>query len=330
MEFPRRAVKVERALAGLLLMAALCAAWVEAGSPLATSIRAGRPWLAWVEARERGDAAAPILHLAVYDSVRRRLALLHIESATKREPRRTLERAYLEALRSTRDPDAAARAAEDLAGARLRALRPEADLDVAGRLEVELPPLAGEDEPAVETAMALKTRLRSPGAWARLALAAAKRAPREGRAALDPLLFALELRRVPLESLAPGRLDEAQAPALLGRLLAPPEPLRGGPRAITAEVLNGANQPGLASRVAKMLRSREIDVLALGTTQARARTLVYDRTGDFRRAALVRSSLDCPSARAVMRGDASRGVDVSVELGADCAGAPGPADVREP
>jgi hypothetical protein len=47
---------------------------------------------------------------------------------------------------------------------------------------------------------------------------------------------------------------------------------------------------------------------------------VYDRVGDFGRADSVRRMLGCRDARTVTRVDPSRAVDVSVELGADCAG----------
>ena len=123
MELARRALIAERVLATALLGAALGAAWASGGSPLSASIDAGRPWLAWVEAREPGRASVPTLHLAAYDPVARRLALLHIPGETKLTGRRTLEKAYLDALKADESPDGgarAARAAEDLAEARLR------------------------------------------------------------------------------------------------------------------------------------------------------------------------------------------------------------------
>jgi hypothetical protein len=55
-----------------------------------------------------------------------------------------------------------------------------------------------------------------------------------------------------------------------------------------------------------------------GAARPRARTAVFDRTGDFERAARVRAALGCPAAIAATRIDALRGVDVSVELGDDC------------
>jgi methyl coenzyme M reductase alpha subunit len=58
--------------------------------------------------------------------------------------------------------------------------------------------------------------------------------------------------------------------------------------------------------------------MSLGQTRPRLRTVVYDRTGDFDRAARVRAALGCPTAIATTRIDALRGVDASVELGGDC------------
>jgi hypothetical protein len=101
-------------------------------------------------------------------------------------------------------------------------------------------------------------------------------------------------------------------------------------RATAAEVLNGTGVDGLASRVAKMLRFQGVDVLGIGDSRPRARTLVFDRVGDFRRAERVLEALGCPDARAVTRMDATRAVDASVLLGADCADEFGPADPREP
>lgn len=320
----------ERALALVLLAASAAAAWAQSGSVLAARARDGRPWLAWVEAREKGTAAVPTFHLAIYDAAARRLSVLHVPDELKLDKRRTLERAYLDALKATEDPGAAARAAEDLADAHLRELSPEPIPDISARLVVEVAPAQPEDEPAVAAALALKARGRRPRAWLSLARQAWRGLRAGDRTALDPLLFALELRRTPLQNLQPARLpDEALAPGLLGRLLSP-EPPDDASRATTAEVLNGAGAPGLASRAAKMLRLRGVDVLTTGGARPRARTLVFDRVGDFRRAAQALAALNCPTGRALTRLDPSRVVDVTVEIGADCAGTFGPGEDREP
>jgi hypothetical protein len=331
MEYPRRALIVERLLAAALLAAALGAAWAVSASTLAARVREGRPWLAWVEARERGSSAPPSLELALYDPTARRLRLIHVPGDLKLEPksRRTLERAYLEALKGTGDPDAAARAAEDLAEARLRELSPEPIPEVSGRLTIDLAPLSAEDEPSLEAARELKARGRRFRTWLRLARRAA-RGFFNKRPELDDLLFALELRRVPVERLEPARLpSDDLAPGFLGRLLATDEPPENG-RTPTAEVLNGAGAPGLASRAAKVLRSQGVDVLTTGSVPERERTLVYDRVGDFARAEKARAALDCPDARTVTRLDPSRAVDVSIALGSDCVATFGTGDSREP
>lgn len=323
-------MNVERVLAAAMLAAALGAAWAESGSVLAARVRDGGLWPAWVEARESGRASVPSFHLALYDARTRRLSLLHVPGDLKLDKKRTLERAYLEALKASDDPAAAARAAEDLAEARLRELSPEPIPAVSARLRVETAPLAPEEEPSIAAALALKARGRRPRAWLALAHSAWRGLRSGDRSAADPLLFALELRRAPLEGIAPARLpDEAQAPALLGRLLGAGAP-DDASRATTAEVLNAAGVPGLATRAAKMLRLKGVDVLTTGSSRARERTLVFDRVGDFRRAARLLDDLDCPTARAATRVDASRAVDVTVELGADCAGTFGPGDGREP
>ena len=330
MEFPRRALIVERLLAAALLAAALGTAWAENASTLAARVRGGSTWVAWIEARERGHAAPPSLHLAVYEPTLRRLTLLHVPGELKLEGRRTLERAYLEALKQTEDPDAAARAAEDLAEARLRELSPEPIPAISARLVVEIAPTDLEDEPVVEAAHELRARTRKPRTWLALARRAARGLRAGERDALDPLLFALELRRAPAGRLAPARLPESDlAPAFLGRLLAADE-RPGDGRATIVEVLNGAGAPGLAFRAAKILRPKGVDVLTTGSAPARARTLVYDRVGDFSRAEKTRAALGCPAARSVTRLDPSRAVDVSIELGADCAATFGPGDGREP
>ncbi|MFI5362984.1 MAG: LytR C-terminal domain-containing protein [Elusimicrobiota bacterium] len=330
MEYPRRALIVERCLAAALLAAALATAGVESRSTFAVSARAGRPWLAWIAARERGAASAPFLHLAIYEPSRRRLAVVHVPGDLKLEGRRTLERAYFDAFQETGDAGAAARAAEDLAEARLRELSPEPIPAISARLAVEIAPTSPEDEPALETARELKARGRRFRTWPALARRAAAGAPSGDGAAADALFFALDLRRAPEENAVPARLPvDDSAAELLGRLLAA-ENLPSDGRATTVEVLNGAGEAGLASRAAKVLRSRGVDVLATGGVPPRARTLVYDRVGNFARAAGARAALGCPSARTITRLDASRAVDASVELGADCAGSFSAGGVRQP
>lgn len=320
MEFPEKALKLQRALAVLLVGAAVVAGWAEHGSPLAAKVRAGRPYLAWIAARETGEPE-PRLHLAVYHPVARSLALLHVPADAKVEGKRTLSRVFVEALRASDDYGAAIRAAEDLAGAKLAALSPEpADWSGAARLRLDVGSPDEESEPPLRAALALKSRLRSPRTWAALFGGALRGLAAGDRAAADPLLFALELRRIPLERLQPVWLpSDAEAAGLLARLLTG-EPYPTGEGSVTVEVLNAAGVDGLASTASKMLRLRGVDVVETkAAPRHRERTLVYDRVGDFPRAAAVLKMLDCPAARAVTRLDASRAADASVELGADCA-----------
>lgn len=321
MEISTSALTAQRVTAALLLALALGVGWVEHGSPLAAKVRAGRPYLFWVAARETREPA-PRLHLGVYDPARRTLSVLHLPDDTRLEGRRTLGKAFAEALRASDDMDAAARAAQDLAGAKLAALSPEpADWTGAGRLTLDVGEPDEESEPPLRAALALKSRLRSPRAWWTLGRRALRALAAGDRAGADELLLGLELRAAPVESLRPAWLpaDELAAP-LLARLLSgeAPDP---GEREPTAEVLNGAGVDGLAAHVKKMLRLKGVDVIETrGAPRPRERTVVYDRIGEFSRAEAVRAMLGCRDARTVTRVDPSRAVDVSVELGADCAG----------
>ena len=292
----------ERLLAAGVLLLALAAAWAQGRSALGARLRDGLPWTAWIEAREAAPAV-PTFHVAVYWPSARRLYVVHAPGDAKVEGRLTLDRAYLEALRRADDRDAAAREAEDLAGKRLAELAGQALPSDAVRLRVAMPRLAPEDEPSAEAASALRSRFQRPAGWL-------------GLPGFEALLFGLEVRGVPPERVHAVRLpDEKQAPDLLRRLLAAPREPRGG--ATTAEVLNATAAPGLASQARKMLRSEGFDVVALGSVPARRRTMVYDRTGELRAAEVLRA-LGCPEARVVSRVDASRVVDVTVELGQDC------------
>lgn len=318
MEFPRSALNAQRVLAVFLLAASLGAAYVELSSPLSAHIRSGRPWPFWLAVRVPGRAAPPALHFGVYDPVRRSLVLIHVPETTKLQGKLTAARAYVDALRATDDERAAARAVEDLAQAKITSLSLEpVDWPAAGRLTLEL--AAGEEEdeePAVTAAFALKNKGRSLRALASLVRAALR-----DRAAADALLLTLELRRVTLERVEPALLpDDASAPAFLARALAPRAKTEiADERPIVVEVLNGTDLQGLAAQASKVLVSRGVDVISKGPSpRSRLRTVVYDRTGDFERAARVRAALGCPTAIAATRIDPLRGVDASVELGDDC------------
>jgi hypothetical protein len=324
MEFPRAALSAQRVLAALLLAASLGAAVVEGYSPLSSRIRAGKPWPFWLAVREPGGSAVPSVHLGVYDPVRRSLVLIRIAAQTRLQGKQTMARLYTDALRAVDDEAAATRAIEDLASAKLAALSLEPmDWATAGRLALRLSAdETGNDEPAATAAVALKSRGRSPRALLALLREALRGLARRDKSAADALLLTSELRRVPLERLEPALLpDDAAAPAFLARALsARPITDSADERPVVVEVLNGTDVQGLAAQAAKVLVSRGVDVISKGPSpRPRLRTMIYDRTGEFERAARVRAALGCPTAIAATRIDPLRGVDASVELGDDCA-----------
>ena len=84
---------------------------------------------------------------------------------------------------------------------------------------------------------------------------------------------------------------------------------------IKVEVLNGTRTKGLARRATQYLRGRGFDVVGAGTeTEARATTVVYDRSSHPEWAQLVARALNAP---VVNKPDSSRYLDVTVILGAD-------------
>lgn len=321
MEFPRAALNIQRGLALVLLLVTLSAAIIERGSPFAHRLRVNRPWPFWLSVRAPGRAAPPSFLLGVYNPLRRSLVLIRIPETAKLQGKLTASRIYADALRATDDEAAASRAVEDLAQIRISALSLEPiSWEGAGRLTLDLEAGEPDDEPAAAAARALKARGRSPGALWTLSRRAVSGVLEGDRSAADALLLALELRRTPLEGLEPALLpDDAAAPTFLARAFAPRPAPDDGEKAIVVEVLNGTGSPGLAAQAAKVLRSKGVDVMALGQTdRPRSRTMIYDRTGEFDRAARVRAALGCPAAIAATRIDALRGVDASVELGGDC------------
>ncbi len=302
MELPRSALNIQRGLALLILAAVLSVAIVERRSPFASRLRANKPWPFWLSVHAPDHAAT--LHLGIYNPVRRILVLILIPATTK--------------LRGTL---ASAQTIEDLAQIKISALCPEPiEWEGVGHLTLELEAAEENGEPAVAAARALKARGRSPRALWALARRALTGLARGDRSAADALLLTRELRRTPLEDLEPALLpDDPAAPGFLARAFASQIEPRRDEKAIVVEVLNGTDRQGLATQAAKVLRSRGVDVMALGRApHPRSRTVVYDRTGDFDRAARVRVALGCPTAITTTRIDALRGVDASVELGGDC------------
>jgi len=311
MELPRAALNIQRVLALAMLSLVVAVAVAERRSPFSRHVRDLKPWPFWLSVREPGRAVAPALMLGVYHPLRRKLILIRVPETAKLQGKVTASRAYVDALRATDDAAAAAHAVENLAEQKISALSLEPISWEGARLTLDLPSAEeDDDEPAVTAALALKDRGRSPRALLSLA--------RSG--AIDALLLTLELRRVPRDGLQPAVLPEdPAAPAFLASAFAARREPWNEAKPTVVEVLNGTDQQGLAAQAAKVLRSRGVDVMALGQApRPRSRTAVYDRTGNFERAARVRAALDCPTAIAATRIDALRGVDASVELGGDC------------
>jgi hypothetical protein len=84
---------------------------------------------------------------------------------------------------------------------------------------------------------------------------------------------------------------------------------------IKVEVFNGTKTKGLARRATLFLRDHGFDVVGSGTsTEQRATTVVYDRSGHPDWAARVGRAMDAP---VVTQRDSSRYLDVTVILGAN-------------
>jgi len=321
MELPRGALNIQRGLAVILLALVLGVAAAEHGSPFSAKVRDHKPWPFWLTARTPGLASPPKFYLGAYHPLRRALVLIRVPETTKLDGKLTVARAYMDALRATDDERSASRAVSDLAQIKISALSLEPiSWEGAGRLTLDLAAGEPDDEPAVAAAFALKARGRSPRALWALARGVPAGLLSGDRSAADALLLTLELRRVALENLEPALFPEdAAAPGFLARAFAVRREPLAEEKAIVVEVLNGTDAAGLAAQATKVLRSRGMDAMVLGQAERpRSRTVIFDRTGEFERAARVRAALGCPTAIAATRIDPLRGVDASVELGGDC------------
>jgi hypothetical protein len=272
-----------RLLAAGLLAGTLALAWLQDRSPLARSLKEGRPVLGWLDLQGEG----PGLFLAVYQPMPRTLDIVHV------------------GIRGVSRPDEAAR--------RLAALAPDAG--IAEGLPVWSGPLArAAGAPPLDAADWVARRLHDPRSWLRRPAGD----PGPDWPLFDRLLLALELLRLDPESLRPAWLPpDIQAGGLLNRLILGAETMPG-PEKITVEVLNSTERSGVASRAKNILRLGGADVMSVGNAVGTGRTVVYDRTGRFESAAAVRRMLGCPAARAVTQVDLRRLVDVSVVLAEDC------------
>lgn len=112
-----------------------------------------------------------------------------------------------------------------------------------------------------------------------------------------------------------GRPGAALEPTQAGQLA---WPVPGSRDSITVEVLNGTDREGLAVDVTRLLRSRGIDVVAIGNArESSERTRVLARRGDVDAARRVARALE--QGQPELEPDSLRFVDVTVIIGADFA-----------
>ncbi len=313
MEFPSGAIRLERALAALLLcgLGALC--WLESRSPLAAALREQTPWLFWLalepsaQPREEGNSAgdSPLLFLALYRPSRRTLDLIYVP---EEGPSGAYGRSLAEAGKKI-----AVRAMAEAARERVFPYLPDPPPQA-------LPPLIYEKAswPGGEPPMAARAWLAQRSFWKGLFQ---KPSPQEeepssiGR--FDRLLLGLEILRLPRQALRPAWLPEGPARrAFLARLFS--AQARPPTRPVTVEVFNASGLKGLASEATKILRSKGADVVSYGNQAPGARTLIYDRLGRIENAQAVREMLGCPAAEALTRVSPKSLVDVTVVLARDC------------
>ena len=307
MEQSPRSLILQRLFAALLLAGVAAAAWRQARSPLAQSLRE-KPALGRLArldpGGQRSAAALPGRSSARAQHLD---SLLHPgadQALRPRHPRSTYEAAY---KKNPRRP--CGRPGD---GRRRHPLAPNA------RCRIRLGP-------------ACPCSTKKPPRIRRLAPAPARQVPPPGPEALAPprglsrfdaLLLALELRRLPAKAVHAAFLaPEAAAAALLETALSPRRRGAPGPeeRDLAVEVLNATQKIGIATQAKKVLRWKGADVVATGNAEApRERTLIYDRLGRIENADAVRRMLDCPSAETLTAVDSGRAVDVTVVLAEDC------------
>lgn len=307
MEFPEKSVTVERALTAAVFAAVLAVVWVESRSTAAACVRAGKPWATVVAFEAELDA--PKLYLALFHPGKHTADLVYIPDSTKLSDGRKLSAVRDDALANDADSASAAKDEEDAAHELLAPLLKLDEEGGADRCVYAKVPRPAETDPALQGAAWLRRLpLRLLGTGAR---ADFRRS--------DRLVAAAELARLGPGELRPAWLpeDEDARRAFLGRLGAEtPLPPVDHP---TVEVLNASGKRGLAQDATKILRSGGADVMSSSNAPERAgRTIVYDRSGDFGNALLVKRLLGCRQAEAVSRPEAKRLVDVTVVLADDC------------
>ncbi|MDE2236617.1 MAG: LytR C-terminal domain-containing protein, partial [Elusimicrobia bacterium] len=225
--------------------------------------------------------------------------------------RRTLSQVFATERRRQMGEVAAARGMAEAAQPTLEEALPRGVVDAPAFYLDSMP--AGDDEPALKARRWLLSRVGPLGLWRSLA----RRRLGKGLPPFEAYRVAQEIHGLNPVLIQAADLPEGrQLAPYLARLLAAPRPLR---RPITAEVLNASSLDGLASDIAKILRSRGVDVVDTGNASPRQRTLVYDRSGRPELAAEVRRLLRCPSAEALTKLEPARLIDVTVAVADDCA-----------
>lgn len=110
----------------------------------------------------------------------------------------------------------------------------------------------------------------------------------------------------------PGRQGASAEPARTGQLA---WPVPGTRDSIEVEVLNGTDRDGLAVDVTRLLRSRGIDVVAIGNAPSSEVTRVLARRGNGEAAQRVARALG--QGQPELAPDSLRFVDVTVIIGSD-------------
>ncbi len=196
---------------------------------------------------------------------------------------------------------------------------PQGTAPPAPRLSIPAPAPApaGPGERLLDFKSRLLDRRRGLRPWRDLAGRFIARRPLDPAAALDHILWELELSKIGPRGIRAVELPAgpAQTSFLARRLAA--EAADGRP--VTVEVLNATGVKGIALKATKVLRLAGADVIAIGNAGAsHPTTVVYDRAGRPDRAMAVLESLGCASAELLTRREPKGLAEAAVVLQDDC------------
>ncbi|HBL16348.1 MAG: hypothetical protein A2X36_16560 [Elusimicrobia bacterium GWA2_69_24] len=329
-----RSIWTGRALAACVLAALAGAAWLDRSSAPAKILRRMDSMTALVSMRFQGQAGVlpPTLYLAVYSPATHSLELAVIPPQTPRpqQPQekapRTLADTYGAVYARQEDSGAAAEAMSRDALA-LLAQDPLWPRDGGGRpdfwLELEVP---------AEVRPAFPQELRS---WLAPLLAKplflidfVRAAGRDAGAVrwtdpphlYDLLLIGRELGRLSVRDIRLAQFPSSRRllHPFLGGVFSRARGMPEGPAALTIEVLNASDQPGIALRATKLLRLQGLDVLHFGNAAGgEARTRFLDRTGRNGAARSVAAALGCPEEEVLSALEENTQVSVTAVIGRD-------------